>query len=186
VETGTVAELVRRAREGDRSAWGGLTRRYVGLVHAVCRCYCLGDRDAAAVNQLVWLRAAEHLPRIRTPEAIGGWIAAVARGECLRVLRARGRIVHTGDEIAPDPDAGPADLAGVAPAPDRVDADGDPAAHALLAAYAGLDPATQRLLRLLVVDPRPAHDEIGAALDLPVDGVGPARDRSLARLRAAL
>jgi DNA-directed RNA polymerase specialized sigma24 family protein len=182
METGTVADLVRRAREGDRAAWGGLTRRYVGLVHAVCRCYRLGDRDAAAVNQVVWLRLAEHLPRIHSPEAVGGWIAAVARTECLRVLRVRGRIVHTGDEIGPDPAA----PTSAAPDPGQVSPTDDAGAHALLTAYASLDAAGQRLLRVLVAEPRPGHDEISAALDLPVDEIDRARDRSLGQLRGAL
>jgi DNA-directed RNA polymerase specialized sigma24 family protein len=182
MEMGTAADLVRRAREGDPAAWGGLTRRYVGLVHAVCRCYRLGDRDAAAVNQIVWLRLAEHLPRIRSPKTIGGWIAAVARAECLRVLRIRGRIVHTGDEIGPDPEA----PASAAPDPGRLDPTDDAGARALLAAYAGLDAAGQRLLRVLVAEPRPGHDEISAALDLAVDEVGRERDRSLGVLRDAL
>jgi DNA-directed RNA polymerase specialized sigma24 family protein len=183
VETGTFADLARRAHGGDRAAWAGLVRRYVGLVHAVCRCYGLGDDETAAVNQVVWLSTAEHLPWIRSPEAIGGWIAAVARNECLRVLRARGQ-VHPGDEIGLDT----APPGGVAPGPERVaGAGGDPAGpRALLDAFAGLDAGSQRLLRLLVADPRPGHDDIGAALDLPVDAVGPARDRSLAQLRMAM
>jgi DNA-directed RNA polymerase specialized sigma24 family protein len=186
MERGTAADLVQRAREGDRAAWESVTRRYVGLVHAVCRCYRLGDRDAAAVNQVVWLRLAEHLPRFRSPEAVGGWIAAVARAECLRVLRVRGRIVHTGDEIGPDP-ADPGAPALPAPDPDRVDPTGDdPDAHALLTAYAGLDAADQRLLRVLVAEPRPSDDEISAALDLTVDEVARGRDRTLGLLRGAL
>jgi DNA-directed RNA polymerase specialized sigma24 family protein len=162
-----------------------MARRYVGLVHAVCRCYRLGDRDAAAVNQVVWLRLAEHLPRIRSPEAVGGWIAAVARAECLRVLRVRGRIVHTGDEIGPDP-ADPDAPASAAPDPDRVDPRGDVGARTLLTSYAGLDAADQSLLRVLVADPRPSDGEVSAALDLTVDEVGRERDRSLALLRGAL
>jgi DNA-directed RNA polymerase specialized sigma24 family protein len=170
-----------------------MARRYVGLVHAVCRCYRLGDRDAAAVNQVVWLRLAEHLPRIRSPEAVGGWIAAVARAECLRVLRVRGRIVHTGDEIGPDP-ADPDAPVSAAPDPERVDPtgdptgdpSGDPGARRLLTSYAGLDASDQSLLRVLVADPRPSDDEVSAALDLTVDEVGRERDRSLALLRGAL
>jgi DNA-directed RNA polymerase specialized sigma24 family protein len=182
METGAAADLVRRAREGDRAAWGDLARRYVGLVHAVCRCYRLSDPDAAAVNQVVWLRLAEHLPRIHSPEAVGGWIAAVARSECLRILRVRGRIIHAGDEIGPDPAA----PASAAPDPDLVDPTGAPGAHALLRAYAGLAAADQRLLRLLVAEPGPRPDEVSAALDVPAGEVGRERDRSLAVLRGAL
>jgi DNA-directed RNA polymerase specialized sigma24 family protein len=179
VETATVADLVRHVGEGDRAAWDSLVRRYVSVVHAVCRCYRLGDSDATAVNQVVWLRVAEQLPHIQVPGAIGGWIAAVTRGECLRVLRAQGRIVHAGDEIGPGPSAS----GDGGPDPERT---GDPRYRAVLAAYATLDGASQRMLRLLVAEPSPADDVITAALDLPVEAVGPSRDRSLDQLRAAL
>ncbi len=182
MDTVTVAELVRRAGDGDRAAWTDLTRRYVGLVHAVCRCFHLSDVDAAAVNQVVWLRTAEHLPGFRSPEAVGGWIAAAARGECLRVLRARGRIVHTADEIAPEAAA----PIGAAPDAWRVAATDDPGARALLAAYAGLDAGCQRLLRLVAADVPASGVEIGAALDLPVDEIGPALARCLDLLRDAI
>jgi RNA polymerase sigma factor (sigma-70 family) len=188
VETGTVGGLVRQAQLGDQTAWDELVRRHLGLVHAVCRCFGLGGADAEAVNQIVWLRTAEHLPRFRSPEAVRGWIAAVARSESLRMLRARGRILHLGDvgvgvdDVAGDPDAGPSAPVPVLPDPQRA-AGGGP--RSLLSALARLDPASQRLLRLLAARPRPGDDEIGAALDLPPGAIGPARERSLARLRDA-
>ena len=90
METVAVGDLVSRAREGDEAAWDDLVERYVGMVHAICRGHHLASDDAADVNQVVWLRLVEHLDRIRTPDAVGGWIAATTRNECLRVLRARG------------------------------------------------------------------------------------------------
>src|SRR5262245_62231501 len=91
VDEGALADLVTRARDGDERAWADLVQRYLGMVHAICRGYRLSGADAAGVNQVVWLRLVEHLGRIRTPEAVGGWIAATARNECLRVLRAPDR-----------------------------------------------------------------------------------------------
>jgi DNA-directed RNA polymerase specialized sigma24 family protein len=203
VEGGTAADLVRRARDGDRAAWAGLVERYLGLVHAVCRAHRLEGDDAARVNRVVWLRLAEQLRRLRAPEAVGAWIAAAARSECLRALGAAGRIVHPGDEIGPvgagrcaaGGDAGPVVAEAVAAGPAEADtgaeapAGEDPQVTArrdLLAAFGALDTGSQRLLRVLASAPRPGADEVGAALDLPAEGVALARDRSLGHLRAAV
>lgn len=214
MEGGTAADLVRRAREGDRGAWAGLVERYLGLVHAVCRAHRLDGDDAAVVNRVVWLRLAEQLRRLRAPEAVGAWIAAAARSECLRALGAAGRIVHPGDEIGPlgaglcaaggdvgpvvaeavaaEPSAvavGPAEVSAETPAGADAEAGEDPEVTArrdLLAAFGALDTGSQRLLRVLAAAPRPGADEVGAALDLPAEGVALARDRSLGHLRAAV
>ncbi|HEX8805143.1 MAG TPA: sigma-70 family RNA polymerase sigma factor [Acidimicrobiales bacterium] len=179
METGQVADAVVRARGGDREAWAALARHHLPLVHATCRCFRLTRDDAEAVNQLVWLRLAEELPRLRAPAAVGGWIAAVTRGECLRVLRDRGRIVAPGDDVGTHV-AAPTDT-GLDPGPAA-----DAGERELLAAFGQLDLACQRLVRLLATDPAPGLEAVGAALDLPVGDVGPAGDRCLAQLRRAL
>lgn len=37
-----------------------------------------------------------------------------------------------------------------------------------------------------MTDPRPAYEEISAALDIPIGSIGPTRGRALARLREQL
>ena len=196
VVPGVTQGVLDAARAGDRSAWRHLVGRYAGLVHAVCRGHGLGGDDAVAVERVVWLRAAENLARFCDPAAVGPWIAAVARGECLRVLRAAGRIppvpgAGVPDVAVPQPPQPAADAAvsGASEAPEaggggETSAPAPPPAAALLAALSRLDPASQRLLRLAAARPRPTAAEVGAALDLPVDAVGPALDRALARLGA--
>ena len=175
----SVSHLVTRARDGDEGAWDGLVGRYLGMVHAICRGHRLGTDDAADVNQVVWLRLVEHLSRLRSPEAVGGWIAATTRNECLRVLRTSGRMVLTGDEAAFDdlhrPDTG-IDAGLLVYERDR----------ALLAAFGRLGGRCQRLLRLMMADPPPSYDEISAALDMPVGSIGPTRGRCIAQLRELL
>ncbi len=170
------ADLVVRAREGDQGAWGDLVDRYLGMVHAICRGYRLGGEDAADVNQVVWLRLVEHLGRIRSPDAIGGWIAATARNECVRVLRSSGRTVPVEEADLDGLEGGaggPVDLGLLVYERDRV----------LMSAFGCLDDRCQRLLRLLMADPRPSYGEIGAALDMPVGSIGPTRARCLEQLR---
>jgi RNA polymerase sigma factor (sigma-70 family) len=175
----SVSNLVTRAREGDHQAWDDLVARYLGMVHAICRGYRLGADDAADVNQVVWLRLAEHLTRIRAPDAVGGWIAATTRNECLRVLRVSGRLVLTDDEATldhlDDRDTG-IDGGLLVYERDR----------ALLAAFGRLGERCQRLLRLMMADPPPSYDEIAAALDMPIGSIGPTRGRCLEQLRHLL
>jgi RNA polymerase sigma factor (sigma-70 family) len=176
VDAGEVADLVTRAREGDERAWADLVQRYLGMVHAICRGYRLSGADAAGVNQVVWLRLVEHLGRIRTPEAVGGWLAATARNECLRVLRSPDRSLAVDEQGGLDgPDTG-IDAGLLVYERDR----------ALLGAFARLDHRCQRVLRLLMAEPRPGDDEIAAALDMPVGAVRSAQSRCLDELRRSL
>ncbi len=174
MELGLVADLVVRARDGDPDAWGDLVERYLGMVHAICRGYHLGADDAADVNQVVWLRLVEHLGRIRSPDAVGGWIAATTRNECVRVLRAQGRTLLVDDADLEGCDGlGGIDVGLLVYERDR----------SLMAAFACLDDRCQRLLRLLMTEPRPSYGEIGAALDMPVGSIGPTRARCLDQVR---
>ncbi|HEY3140983.1 MAG TPA: sigma-70 family RNA polymerase sigma factor [Acidimicrobiales bacterium] len=151
------AEVVERARTGDEEAWHALVARYVGLVHAICRGYGLRGRTSAEVNQVVWLRLVEYLPRIHTPEAISGWIAATTRAECLRPLHMNGRTSW---------------------AAARVTCDGT----GLVTAFLRIGVRCQRLLRLVVTEPRPSAEDISAALDVAADKVEPTCARCLDRL----
>lgn len=179
MEMAAVSDLVTRAREGDQRAWDDLVARYLGMVHAICRGHRLGADDAADVNQVVWLRLVEHLARIRTPDAVGGWIAATTRNECLRVLRVSGRMLLTDDE---------ADLDHLDVRDSGIDAgllvyERD---RALLVAFGRLGDRCQQLLRLLMADPPLSYEEIAAALDMPIGSIGPTRGRCLAQIRHLL
>lgn len=82
-----VADLVTRARHGDKQAWDELVTRYAPLVWSICRRHRLSDADAQDAGQEAWLRLVGHLDKIRDPAALPGWLATVTRRECLRVLR---------------------------------------------------------------------------------------------------
>jgi hypothetical protein len=74
----TIGDLAVRARGGDREAWGGLVRRHLGPVHAVCRFHGLAGEPADRVAEAVWVRLAEALPRLVEPEGLGPWVTATA------------------------------------------------------------------------------------------------------------
>jgi RNA polymerase sigma factor (sigma-70 family) len=169
-----VAELVRAAAEGDQVSWDRLVARYNGLVWSIARAHRLSHADAADVVQTTWLRAVEHLGRLRDPDSIGGWLATTTRHESLRAIRLGSRQVPTEiDFDSRSSDDPPVDAPLLERERDRV----------LWAALGQLDERCQVLLRMLVADPPATYDEICAALDMRIGSIGPTRGRCLERLR---
>ena len=174
-----VAQLVRRAAEGDHWAWEGLVGQYSRLIWAITRDFKLGESDAADVAQVTWLRLLEHIHRIENPDRVGSWLAATARNECLRFLARRKRLVPAEDDIL---------LQTAAPTELEID-------ERLLAAersqmvreaLAHLPWRWQRMLELLVADPPASYAKVSDQLGLPIGSIGPTRSRCLARLRVLL
>lgn len=171
---GEVASLVERAAAGDERAWHDLVEEFGGLVWAVARAHRLRDADAADVAQATWTRLVEHLDRLRDPARVGPWLATTARRECLRVLRQGARLVPRGDELPDCVDDAPGQGAVL------MERERD---AALWKAFEYQRPRDRALLRMLLADPTPRYEEIGAALDMPVGSIGPTRERALERLR---
>lgn len=174
----TDAALVRAAAGGDQAAWDALVQRFSGLVWSIARAHRLGAADAADVSQTAWLRLVENLGRLRDPDRVGAWLATTSRNECLRVIRRSGRQVPTdldaqvdleADEVA----APPVDTGLLT---DERDAE-------LWRAFSSISERCQALLRLLIADPSPSYEEVGALLDMPVGSIGPTRARCLDHLR---
>ena len=80
----TTEALVAAAAAGEPQAWSELIDRYAVLIRSVCRSHRLCDADAEDVAQLTWLRAVEHIGRLRDPDRFGAWVGTTARRECLR------------------------------------------------------------------------------------------------------
>jgi RNA polymerase sigma factor (sigma-70 family) len=172
----SIERLVRSARAGDAGAWDEIVRRYGGLVWATVRAHRLSDADAQDAAQATWIRLVRHLGRLRDANALGGWLATVARHESLRTIRSAGRDVlcEAFPEIAADQDDLDADLV----AGER--------ASAMREALGRLGERDRALLRMLAAEPVPSYAEIGAALDMPIGSIGPTRARALGRLRRAM
>jgi RNA polymerase sigma factor (sigma-70 family) len=174
-----VAGWVHAAARGDSEAWLALVDCFSGLVWSVTRAFRLSREDAADVSQTTWLRAAEHIHRLRKPESFGGWLATTVRRECLVMLRQHHRQVAVPDLEPESPDRGDGCLPDAALLV-REEQD------ALWRAFCSLPPVSQLLLRLLFADPPLSYQEIGAATGMPVGSIGPSRGRCLARLRAEM
>jgi RNA polymerase sigma factor (sigma-70 family) len=174
-----VAELVRRAADGDMTAWDRLVDQFARLIWSITVEFKLAESDAADVAQTTWLRLLEHIHRIEYPDRVGSWLAATARNECLRSLAARKRVVLSDDDtelstaLAQGPEIDERLLAA-----ER--------AQVVRDAMSRLPRRWQRLLEMLMADPPVSYADISDELELPIGSIGPTRGRCLARLRVLL
>jgi RNA polymerase sigma factor (sigma-70 family) len=97
-----IAQLVRRAADGDRWAWERLVDQYGRLIWATTRDFKLAESDAADAVQATWLRLLENIHRLEYPDRVGSWLAATARHECLRRLAACEKMVLAADDTPLD------------------------------------------------------------------------------------
>jgi RNA polymerase sigma factor (sigma-70 family) len=171
-----VADVVRRASQGDQSAWNALVDRFAGTVWAIARAHRLDAATAADVSQTTWLRLVEHLDRIDQPDRIGAWLATTARRESLRLIRLSGRQVPTGDDF---------DLLQAPAATIPVDGQllAEERNEVLSALVSQLPCRCQLILRLLSADTPLSYKELSDALDMPIGSIGPTRARCLEHLR---
>ena len=172
-----VTGLVKAAASGEQRAWNSLVGAFGSMIWAIAGAHRLRDADAADVSQATWLALLEHLDELKDPARVGAWLATTARRECLRVLRERERRVLFGDDC-PEPES-----TDPSPAEELLVSERD---AALWRGFGRLRSSDQALLGLLMADPRPAYEEISAALDMPIGSIGPTRQRALARLRDEL
>ena len=179
LDSSGVAELVRRAADGDMVAWDRLVDQYARLIWSITAEFKLVESDAADVAQTTWLRLLEHIDRIEYPERVGSWLAATARNECLRSLAARKRMVLGHED---------AEFDGAAMRGPEIDERllADERAQTVRDALSRLPRRWQRLLEMLMADPPVPYADISDELGLPVGSIGPTRGRCLARLRVLL
>jgi RNA polymerase sigma factor (sigma-70 family) len=176
---------VRASASGDEQAWNELVHRYAPLVMAITRTYQLCADDAQDVSQTVWLRLVEHLPELREPEALPGWLATTTRHECARQARQTWRVLPSdpcdeeplqclsGRATLGQPESAELD-AGILRAELR---------QALRDGLSELPTRDQQLLRLRAGDPPASYHEISQLLGIPVGSIGPTLRRGLERLR---
>jgi RNA polymerase sigma factor (sigma-70 family) len=182
------AELLRRCRAGDSSAWQLIVNRYGRLVHSVPLRYGLSRSEAEDVGQEVFWALAQQVGRIEDPERLGGWLLTTARRISWRLMQQR-------RQEQPDAAADVAENEGlfnhlVEPARTPTYAElvaGWDRQEALQAGLAKLGGRCQELLHLIFFDlDEPSYEEIGVLLGMPKGSIGPTRNRCLTRLREIL
>jgi RNA polymerase sigma factor (sigma-70 family) len=99
--------LVEAMTRHDPTGLEGAYRRYVDPLYAYCRALLRDAEVAADVVHDTFLIASQRAGDLREPERLRSWLYAIARNECLRVLRMRRR--STPLEEAGEPVAEPVD-----------------------------------------------------------------------------
>ena len=93
-------ELVRRARKGDREAFGELVGRYQRPLMAKALRYTRQLEDADDLVQETFLRAWDKLGSFRDESRFGGWLFRILGNLAADRGRKSGREVGGGDELA--------------------------------------------------------------------------------------
>jgi RNA polymerase sigma-70 factor (ECF subfamily) len=96
------AELVRRCRGGERSAFDQLVRNYERPVFSVALRMTHSREDALDITQTAFLKAFERLHSYDPSYRFFSWIYRIAVNESLDLLAARRRGVEPVDEQLPD------------------------------------------------------------------------------------
>jgi RNA polymerase sigma-70 factor (ECF subfamily) len=78
--------LIRRAADGDRSAFGELYVRYARMVHGILLAR-VPPAEAEDLVQEVFLSAMKQLRGLRTAAAFRGWLGAIARNRAIDYFR---------------------------------------------------------------------------------------------------
>ena len=73
-----VAELVRRAQEGDRDAFGRLVEQFEPTVQAIALRRLGNVSEAMELTQEVFLHILRRIHQLREPERFAGWLRQVA------------------------------------------------------------------------------------------------------------
>ena len=82
-----VAELVRRAQQGDVGAFEALYRTHAPAVYAVCRRMVGDEQRSRELVQDVFVRAWERLPSFRGESALATWLHRLSVNVVLGRLR---------------------------------------------------------------------------------------------------
>src|SRR5579884_401924 len=102
---GGIDDVVRRAQQGDVSAFGTLYRQHAPAVLALCRRMTGDDREARDLVQDVFVRAWESLTSFRGQSALGTWLYRLTANVVLEHLRRERRNASRLIESALDDDA---------------------------------------------------------------------------------
>jgi len=94
--------LIRRAADGDRSAFGELYVRYARMVHGILLAR-VPPAEAEDLVQEVFLSAMKQLRGLRTAAAFRGWLGAIARNRAIDHFREARHRVPLDEQMPPEP-----------------------------------------------------------------------------------
>ncbi len=109
-DTASDGALVRRARQGDEAAFGGLVERYQRAAYAVALSVTGRHEDAEDAAQESFLVALQRLEECREPDRFAGWLMTIVRNRSRNLVRRES--VRASDQV-------PAGASSSGPTPER-------------------------------------------------------------------
>ena len=85
-----ITELVLKAQQGDRQAYGELAERFQATVYAVALARLRNPTEAQELTQEVFLHGMRKLPQLREPAAFAGWLRQITVRMAINRLTRRG------------------------------------------------------------------------------------------------
>jgi RNA polymerase sigma factor (sigma-70 family) len=171
-----IADLVLRARVGERAAVEEIVERCSPMLRALARRHVSNAAEIDDIVQDVWVAFVQNLDRIREPAATRAWLVRVLTHTAWRAQSRSARAVPVADvgEGASPEDTEDAALR-------RVWC--DDLKERLAPALRTLRPEDRHLVVLLAGAGRLDYRTVSRVLHRPVGSIGPTRQRALARLR---
>ncbi len=87
-----VTEIVERARDGDRSAYGELVERFQTTVYALALARLRNPTEAQELVQEVFIHAMTKLNQLRDAHCFAGWLRQIAERMAINRLTRRGPV----------------------------------------------------------------------------------------------
>jgi RNA polymerase sigma-70 factor (ECF subfamily) len=132
-----ILQLVLRAQEGDRAAFGELAERFQPTVYAVSLARLRNPTEAQELAQEVFLHAMRKLPQLRDPQCFAGWLRQITVRMAINRLTRRGPLLKVESEVLDN-----AQAAGTGPLDSMLKAEAAAEVHKGLARLKPTDRAT--------------------------------------------
>jgi RNA polymerase sigma-70 factor (ECF subfamily) len=100
-----ITELVLRAQEGDRAAYGVLVERFQPTVYAVALARLRNPSEAQELAQEVFLHAMRKLPQLRDVQCFAGWLRQITVRMAINRLTRRGPLHKVESEVLDNAEA---------------------------------------------------------------------------------
>ncbi len=174
-------ELIRRARQGDRQAFGALVERYQRRVVGVAQAVVHNLDDAVELAQETFVRAYENIGKFESRSSFSTWLYRIAANLAIDFRRREGRhVVVRGEDAEAEIERIPSN---------RGDSFQETARgelhHRLAEALAQLTPEHRAVILLREVEGL-SYDEISEMLDVPRGTVMSRLHYARSRLRSLL
>jgi RNA polymerase sigma factor (sigma-70 family) len=172
------ARLVKQCLRGSEEAWSTLIDKYKNLIYSIPMRYGFAEEDCADIFQAVCLDLLTELPRLREPNALGGWLIQIARNKCFHRKQAQQhhKTSDIDDVDVPSAAEGSDDLV-VQTQQEQI----------LREALSDLAPRCRKLMEMLFFEePARPYEQVATELDLAQGSIGFIRRRCLDKLRQRL